>query len=239
MDRQKTGEFLKHLRKNKGLTQEQFAEHFCVSSRTVSRWETGNNMPDVDMLIEIADFYNVDIREIIDGEKIVDGETDETKDTAKKIAAYAMEKAYGTQTNAVYIMLGVCVSILVCNFLFSDGVPGLLYGIISEQTCSYIRILIHGLSIFLMISYLRAYMWQEKPAKEPQKTIAATVVAKEVKPGTHRSGRSKGGYSYLVKFLTEDGQELELFAYEIEFGGLKEGLTGELTYQGRYFVAFK
>ena len=83
MNQQKTGEFLKHLRKNKGLTQEQFAEHFCVSSRTVSRWETGNNMPDVDMLVEIADFYNVDIREIIDGEKIVDGETNETKDTAK------------------------------------------------------------------------------------------------------------------------------------------------------------
>lgn len=42
MNQQKIGVFLKHLRKDKGLTQEQLAEHFCVSSRTVSRWETGD-----------------------------------------------------------------------------------------------------------------------------------------------------------------------------------------------------
>ena len=69
MNQQKIGEFLKYLRKNKGLTQEQLAEHFCVSSRTVSRWENGNNMPDIDILIELADFYEVDIRELIDGER--------------------------------------------------------------------------------------------------------------------------------------------------------------------------
>lgn len=66
MEQQKIGNFLKQLRKEKGLTQEQFAERFYISSRTVSRWETGSNMPDVDMLIELADFYEVDIREIID-----------------------------------------------------------------------------------------------------------------------------------------------------------------------------
>ena len=41
MNQQKIGEFLKHLRNDKGLTQEQLAEHFYVSSRTVSLWETG------------------------------------------------------------------------------------------------------------------------------------------------------------------------------------------------------
>lgn len=41
MEQQKIGNFLKQLRKEKGLTQEQFAERFYISSRTVSRWETG------------------------------------------------------------------------------------------------------------------------------------------------------------------------------------------------------
>ena len=80
MNQQRTGEFLKHLRKNKGLTQEQLADHFFVSSRTVSRWETGSNMPDLDMLIELADFYDVDIREIIDGERKSENMDNETKD---------------------------------------------------------------------------------------------------------------------------------------------------------------
>lgn len=56
MDQQKIGAFLKVLRKQKGLTQEQIAEKFNVSSRTVSRWENGKNMPDLDVLIEISAF---------------------------------------------------------------------------------------------------------------------------------------------------------------------------------------
>ncbi|MBO5388139.1 MAG: helix-turn-helix transcriptional regulator, partial [Lachnospiraceae bacterium] len=69
MDQKKTGLFLRELRKEKELTQEQLAEQFNVSSRTVSRWETGSNMPDLSVLVELSDFYQVDIKEIIDGER--------------------------------------------------------------------------------------------------------------------------------------------------------------------------
>ena len=86
--------------------------------------------------------------------------------------------------------------------------------------------------------YLRVRLFKEKPSKEPEKTVMATVVSKEVKRGTQRSGRSNGGYSYAICFLTEDGETLELYAYEVEFGGLKEGSHGLLTYKGRYFVCF-
>ena len=91
----------------------------------------------------------------------------------------------------------------------------------------------------LLLNYLRVRLWGEKRAKEPEETVTATVVSKEVKRGTQRTGRSKGGYSYAVSFLTEKGEVLELYAYEIEFGGLKEGSKGQLTYQGRYFVRFE
>ena len=68
MDLQKIGNFLKELRKEKNLTQEQLAETLNVSRRTVSRWETGSNMPDLDLLMEIADLYQVDLRELLNGE---------------------------------------------------------------------------------------------------------------------------------------------------------------------------
>ena len=89
MNQQKIGEFLKHLCNDKGLTQEQLAEHFYVSSRSVSRLETGRNMPDVEMLIELADFYDVEIREIIDGERKSENMDNENKDTLKKVAEYS------------------------------------------------------------------------------------------------------------------------------------------------------
>ena len=55
------------MRKEKGFTQEQLAEIFKVSGRTISRWETGSNMPDISLLVELADFFDVDVRELIDG----------------------------------------------------------------------------------------------------------------------------------------------------------------------------
>ena len=69
MDQQKIGEFLKTLRKEKDLTQEELADKMNVSRRTVSRWETGNNLPDLSILVELADLYDVDLREIFDGER--------------------------------------------------------------------------------------------------------------------------------------------------------------------------
>ena len=92
MNQKKTGELLKQLRKEKNMTQEQLAEKFYVSGRTVSRWETGSNMPDLGILVELADFYDVDIREIIDGERKSEIMNAETKDTLKKVAEYTAEK---------------------------------------------------------------------------------------------------------------------------------------------------
>ena len=89
MDQKKTGQFLKTLRNEKGLTQEQLAQKFNVSNRSVSRWETGTNLPDISLLVEIADFYDVDVREIIDGERKSEMMDQETREVADKMATYA------------------------------------------------------------------------------------------------------------------------------------------------------
>lgn len=80
---------MKELRKEKGITQEKFAEKLNVSGRTVSRWETGNNMPDISLLIEIADFFDVSIPEIINGERKSEIMNEEVKEVADKLSDYA------------------------------------------------------------------------------------------------------------------------------------------------------
>lgn len=93
MDQKKTGTFLRDLRKIQNFTQEQAAEKLGVSSRTISRWETGEYMPDISILVEIADMYEVDVREIISGERMDDNMNSEIRDVAKKMADYStMEK---------------------------------------------------------------------------------------------------------------------------------------------------
>ncbi|MBQ5436860.1 MAG: helix-turn-helix transcriptional regulator, partial [Firmicutes bacterium] len=89
MDQIKAGAFLKDLRKEKGITQEQLAEELGVSDRTISRWETGNNMPDISLLVEIADFFDVSIPEIIKGERKSEEMKEESKEVAETMSYYA------------------------------------------------------------------------------------------------------------------------------------------------------
>ena len=91
MNLEKTGSMLKDLRKEKGMTQEQLGEKFGVSRRTVSRWETGSNMPDLDVLIELSDFYEVDLREILSGERKSEKMNEEMKETVLQVAEYGNE----------------------------------------------------------------------------------------------------------------------------------------------------
>lgn len=70
MDMTKMGAFLQTLRKEQGLTQEQLGEKLHVSSKTVSRWETGTYMPPVDMLLELSKLYGLSINELVAGERL-------------------------------------------------------------------------------------------------------------------------------------------------------------------------
>ena len=112
MDQKKTGRFLRQLRNEKGLTQEQLANKFNVTNRSVSRWETGSNLPDISLLVEIADFYDVDVREIIDGERKSEMMDNEIREVADKMADYSNE---GNRKKYLWIQIagvvGVCFSL--------------------------------------------------------------------------------------------------------------------------------
>jgi transcriptional regulator with XRE-family HTH domain len=88
MDMIKIGGFLQNLRKENGMTQEQLAEQLGVARRTVSRWENGNNMPDLNILIELSDLYGVDLREILNGERNSEKMNEETKEIVLQAVDY-------------------------------------------------------------------------------------------------------------------------------------------------------
>jgi transcriptional regulator with XRE-family HTH domain len=113
LDLIKTGAFIKKLRNEKKLTQEQFAEQFGVSRRTVSRWETGTNMPDLDILVEMSDYFNVDLRELLDGERRSEKMNEELKDTVLKVADYSnSEKEKITKFMRMLFIAGIIASII-------------------------------------------------------------------------------------------------------------------------------
>lgn len=113
MDQKQIGSFLKELRKEKSITQEQLAEHLNVSGRTVSRWETGSNMPDISLLVELSEFYDVSIPEIINGERKSENMNEEVKEVAKSMSEYALaEKESMLKEIRVLSLLGLAALII-------------------------------------------------------------------------------------------------------------------------------
>ncbi len=149
MDMKKIGGFLKKLRKEKGLTQEQLAEILLVSVRTVSRWETGTNMPDLSILIQIAEFYGVEIKEILDGERksgIMDKELEETLFKVADYNKLEKEKVAKAGNIAFGLTFFVCAAVIVIQLVVTGDLP-----VVAGETVvllaggiAYIGIMLHN-----------------------------------------------------------------------------------------------
>lgn len=126
IDQEKIGGFLRDLRKEKNLTQEELAEKYGISSKTVSRWETGKTLPDLATLVELADYYEVDIKEIIDGERKSEIMNKEEKETLQKVANYAeAEKNLVVRRKCIVTALGtmVCMLCIIVGYVVLPGLP--------------------------------------------------------------------------------------------------------------------
>lgn len=81
MDKIKIGRFLKNLRHEMGLTQQDFARMYSkkyfgeigfISDSTVSKWERGESLPNIDDIQRIASFYSISMDELLNGERIIE-----------------------------------------------------------------------------------------------------------------------------------------------------------------------
>ena len=171
MDQKKIGSFLRELRNEKNLSQEQLAEEFGVSSRSISRWENGNTMPDISIIIELADFYDVDIREIIHGERKSENMDKELKDTLVTVADYTNNENGKIMQSAVNMAIITSVLfeiITLIIFYFYSLSDDLLLNLAAIVTS--FGILYSGLSV------LRLFEMNEKISKKSHKVLGIILV---------------------------------------------------------------
>ena len=130
MDQRKIGAFLKQLRNEKKITQEQLAEILGVSGRTVSRWETGNNLPDLSILVQISEYYDVEIKEILNGERKSENMDNELKETLLKVADYnELEKQRAAKAgNTSFCMMFLVCALAIIVQMFMTGNLSLVIG---------------------------------------------------------------------------------------------------------------
>lgn len=184
MDQMKIGNFLKELRKEKGITQAQLAETLNVSARTVSRWETGSNMPDISILVDIADYYDISIPEIINGERKSEIMNEEERKIAKTMSDYATtEKEKIFKEMKIQSIMGVCALVLYWILHETDAY---MYSDALEKLTGYCETLV-SVSVIMMAAYttrslskLRSKSWKFfmiENLPKPVRLIVSAVVA--------------------------------------------------------------
>lgn len=80
MDQEKIGKFIKERRQELGLTQRQISDALGITAKAVSKWECGQNAPDISLLVDLSKILNVTTDEILNGCK--DSEKQPTMDKA-------------------------------------------------------------------------------------------------------------------------------------------------------------
>ncbi|MCR5822793.1 MAG: helix-turn-helix domain-containing protein [Lachnospiraceae bacterium] len=112
MDAIKTGSFIKDMRKEKGFTQQQFAERLNVSDKAVSRWETGKGFPDIGSLMDIAEVLEVSVAEILKGERfgklITEGDVAEASSNSLSFA-----RQYVKTSKIRHMLLGFMAGLIL------------------------------------------------------------------------------------------------------------------------------
>ena len=106
------GEQINNLRKQHGLSQDDFANLFNVSRQTISNWENGKSLPDIVSIIRMSDLYDVSLDELLKGDKVL-MEKIEKDAMAVKVEKKIIKFAW------ISIVLGVIVIIL--GNIFEDN----------------------------------------------------------------------------------------------------------------------
>jgi len=110
-------EKLQHLRKNRGLTQEELAEALFVSRTAISKWESGRGYPSIDSLKAISNYFSVSIDDLLSGEKLI---------------SIAGQENHANMRNMCDLMMGITdifVFLLIILPLYPKAEDGFVYAV--------------------------------------------------------------------------------------------------------------
>ena len=175
MDQIKTGKFIAALRKEKHMTQEQLGKKLGVTNKTVSRWENGNYMPDVEMLSLLSKEFGVSINELVSGERLATEDFKKAADsnlvtaldnstfTLKEKIAFFKKKWLHEHISTIALCIVAWIGIIIWTALKlrgSDAYP--LLGTIG----SMLAIIFYMVLRNRMMIYVEDHAYRATPDKE-------------------------------------------------------------------------
>lgn len=127
MDQGKIGAFISERRRAQGLTQRQVADRLSISDKTVSKWECGKGLPDVDLLLPLCEVLGITVNDLLTGESV---EAAEYRERAEENLLRLLEEAQeNRKTMGLSILMGsVTIVAVVALALLAGFLPGPVWG---------------------------------------------------------------------------------------------------------------
>lgn len=116
MDTEKVGKLIKQIRKDNHLTQKDLALKYNITYQAVSKWENGKSIPDISLLKQICDDFNIDINSLLTG----DYTTNENKVSLKKDKINLLKKKNFLFLCLFVLLIGVIMAIIILKKRSND-----------------------------------------------------------------------------------------------------------------------
>ena len=110
----KIGKFIAECRKAKQITQEELAQKLFITDRAVSKWERGLSLPDADKMLELCDILEINVNELLVGEKI------NMKDNEKKTKELLIKMAKQEELKNKKLMTSMWIIIIISALFYIE-----------------------------------------------------------------------------------------------------------------------
>ncbi len=156
MDQIKIGKFILDCRKEKGLTQEQLAEKLGVTSKSISRWENGNTLPDYSLLKDLCNELDINVNELLFGEKIKENDYMNKSEENLVNLRKQIDERKKVLTIISYVILSIIIIAFILNIILNRMLPDDRHWYVIRYT-----FLFSGISLFIVSTVLELFKFDK------------------------------------------------------------------------------
>ena len=201
MDQVKIGRFIKAIRKEKNLTQREVAEKLGISEKTISKWETGNGLPEVSLMLPLCELLEISVNELLSAERLDEKRYYEKAE--QNIMSLMEEKAQAKKK--------LIIAVIICVITLLAGLTLVLVAVLLEME-TWLRVVLGVIGAVIIVTGIGLACVLERDAgvyecKHCGERFVPTMTAYLFAPHTPTTRRLKcpkcGKKSYCKKRLSK------------------------------------
>ena len=154
MNQVEIGKFIKEMRKEKGITQSELADKLLISNKTVSKWETGNGLPEVSLMMPLCEILGVSVNELLSAQKL--DEKEYRKKAEDNIMSLVNEKKKNKRLLILTAIVGVCAMLACLTILVVSSYMAEEY-IIASPWVTYLLLGV-GMALLLVCVFALCFL---------------------------------------------------------------------------------